>query len=196
MKTNKIIAVVACAAMLMSTAACGQKTKKAADSVANGPEKALVAYFSASETGNTRVLAKKVAEAAGADLYEITPDSLYTAADLDWTVEDSRSTIEMRDSTSRPAIKGTVENLADYNVVYVGFPVWWNSAPHVVNTFFETNDLSGKTIWLFGTSGGTTLAGALKDLKAAYPALDIKGAELLNGATQEQVADYVAKTRE
>ena len=131
--------------------------------------KALVTYFSAS--GVTRNAAKQVADIIGADLFEITPEQLYTDADLDWRDKQSRSTIEMNDKSSRPAIKdgGKVENLDQYDVVYVGFPIWWYTAPTIINTFIEANDFAGKTIVPFATSGGSSIDQACKDLKAAYP---------------------------
>lgn len=115
--------------------------------------KILVAYFSAS--GVTERLAKTVAKAVGGDLHEIVPAQPYTAADLDWTDKNSRSTREMRDKASRPAIANRVVNMAEYDTVYIGFPIWWYVAPTIVNTFLEGYDLSGKTIVPFATSGGS-----------------------------------------
>ena len=114
--------------------------------------KTLVAYFSVG--GTTREAAKKMAEAENADLYEIVPEVPYTAADLDWNNEKSRSTVEMKDLSCRPAIKGGVEDMAQYDVIFVGFPLWWNREPSIVDTFLEAYDLTGKTIVPFCTSGG------------------------------------------
>ena len=99
-------------------------------------KKTLVAYFSA--TGTTKAVAEQLKAAAGADLYEITPVEPYTDADLDWRNKQSRSSLEMKDKTSRPAIAGKLKNMKDYNVVYVGFPIWWNTCPTIINTFMET----------------------------------------------------------
>ena len=115
--------------------------------------KALVAYFSAS--GVTAKVASKLAEAAGADLFEIKPETPYTGADLNWQDRDSRSSVEMRDVSSRPAVSGIVENMAEYDVIFLGFPIWWYVAPHIINTFLEGYDMSGKRIILFATSGGS-----------------------------------------
>ena len=115
--------------------------------------KILVAYFSAG--GVTAELAKRLAEAAGADLHEIEPAEPYTDADLDWRNSRSRSTLEMQDKSSRPAVHGRVEHMADYNTVFVGFPIWWGIAPTIVNTFLESYDFSGKTVIPFATSGGS-----------------------------------------
>ena len=129
--------------------------------------KSLVAYFSAS--GVTAGLAKKLAEAAGADLFEITPVTSYSEADLNWHDKNSRSSVEMRDSSSRPTIKGTVQNIADYDTVFVGFPIWWYTAPTIVKTFLESADFSGKTIVPFATSGGSGIGNSAKDLQAVVP---------------------------
>ena len=109
--------------------------------------KALVVYYS--ETGTTEAIAKKISQATGADLYRIEPEQPYSAADLDWQDDNSRSTKEMNDRTARPAIKNGKVNLDSINTVYLGYPIWWDQAPRVVNTFIETNDLSGKRIITF-----------------------------------------------
>ena len=115
--------------------------------------KTLVAYFSAS--GTTEGVAKKVAEAAGADLFEIKPEVPYTNADLNWMDKKARSTVEMNDPSSRPATTGTVENMEQYDNVIIGFPIWWYVAPTIINTFLESYDFAGKKIALFATSGGS-----------------------------------------
>ena len=112
--------------------------------------KKLVAYFSCS--GVTKSVAQTLADAVGGDLYEITPAQPYTRADLNWMDQSSRSTVEMKDLNSRPAIAGKVENMADYDTVFVGFPIWWYVAPTIINTFLESYDFSGKTIVPFCTS--------------------------------------------
>ena len=113
----------------------------------------LVAYFSAS--GVTARLAKALASAIGADLHEIEPAVKYTAADLDWTNKKSRSSVEMNDKSFRPAIANQIENMEQYDVVYVGFPIWWYVAPTIINTFLESYNLEGKVIVPFATSGST-----------------------------------------
>ena len=127
----------------------------------------LVVYFSA--TGTTTAAAQRLAKEYAADMYEITPEVAYTAADLDWRDKTSRSTKEMRDRSSRPAIKGLCENMADYDTVWIGFPVWWYTAPTIVNTFIEAHDLGGKVLNVFATSGGSGVEGSANDLKKAYP---------------------------
>lgn len=134
----------------------------------------LVAYFSAS--GVTAKVAEKLSEAIGADLYAIEPEVPYTKADLDWMVKKSRSTIEMNNPASRPAITGKRDNMNDYDTVFVGFPIWWYVAPTIINTFLESYDLTGKTIIPFATSGGSDMG---KTNEKLLPSC--KGAKLLNG---------------
>ena len=116
-------------------------------------KRVLVAYFSC--TGTTARAARELAKAAGADLFEIKPAKPYTAADIDWTDKHSRSSREMADEHARPEIAGRVENMADYNTVFVGFPIWWYVAPRIIETFLESCDLTGKTVVPFFTSGGS-----------------------------------------
>ena len=124
--------------------------------------KKLVAYFSAS--GVTAKLAKNLAEAAGADIYEIRPEEPYTNADLNWQNKNSRSSVEMKDKSFRPSIADTDANIADYDTIFVGFPIWWYVAPTIINTFLEAYDFSGKTIILFATSGGSGMGNSAKEL--------------------------------
>ena len=140
--------------------------------------KTLVVYFSA--TGTTKAAAQRLAKQHNADLYEITPVQPYTAADLDWRDKSSRSTLEMKDKSSRPAIKGHCENIAQYDTVWIGFPVWWYTAPTIVNTFIEAHDLSGKVLNVFATSGGSTVTGSANDLRKAYPQYNWGESRLLN----------------
>ncbi len=121
--------------------------------------KKLVAYFSAS--GVSKKVAQLLAEAAGADLYEIVPEAPYTAADLDWTNKQSRSTLEMQDLSCRPAIGKDFPDMAQYDTVYIGFPVWWGREPSVIDTFIDAVDMCGKTVVPFCTSGGNDVDGAV-----------------------------------
>ncbi len=182
---------LAIAAMTMVLSACGQnkKTEQTQNTQEEKQMKTLVAYFSA--TGTTKALAEKVAAATGGDLYEIKPEVAYTAEDLDWTVKTSRSSVEMADKTSRPAIVKDLENIQDYGTVYIGFPVWWYTAPTIINTFIEAYDLSGKTVIFFATSGGSTVDKANAEFKAAYPSLNWKDGKVLNRASDEDVKAWV-----
>ena len=136
--------------------------------------KKLVAYFSAS--GVTASLAKNLAAAIGADLFEIEPVIRYAKADLDWTNKNSRSSVEMNDKSSRPAVAKKLGNMSEYDEVFVGFPIWWYIAPTIVNTFLEGYDLAGKTIIPFATSGGSGMGETNE-----YLANSCKGAKLVEG---------------
>ncbi|MBR3452796.1 MAG: NAD(P)H-dependent oxidoreductase [Muribaculaceae bacterium] len=168
---KKIAAMMVIALMLgacqnnqNNAASEGDTTTAAGDSVA---KTTLVAYFSASEAHITAQVAKTLAEATDADLFEIVPEQIYTTEDLDWHNDKSRSSVEMKDSTARPAVASKVENMAQYNTIYVGFPIWWYTAPRIVNTFLEQYDLTGKTIIPFATSGGSDMGKSGEDLKKA-----------------------------
>ena len=130
--------------------------------------KKLVAYFSAG--GTTKKAAEQLAEAAGADLYEIEPEVPYKKADLNWMDKNARSTVEMNDKSFRPAIKDTDAKAGDYDVIYLGFPIWWYVAPTIINTFLEKYDLSGKKIILFATSGGSGFGSTVDGLKPSVAA--------------------------
>lgn len=136
--------------------------------------KILVAYFSAS--GMTAKLAKTLADAVGADLHEIQPVQPYTTDDLNWNNKSSRSSKEMNDKSSRPAISNTVEDMAQYERIFVGFPIWWYTAPTIINTFLEQYDLTGKTVVPFATSGGSGMGNTNDDLRHSC-----KGANLIEG---------------
>ena len=138
--------------------------------------KILVAYFSAS--GETARLAKTLAGVTGGDLFEIRPQTAYTAADLDWNNAKSRSSVEMNDPKSRPAMAETPW-LAGYDTVFVGFPIWWYQAPRIIETFLESYDFSGKTVIPFATSGGSGVENAAAHLKELYPAADWRPGKLL-----------------
>ena len=147
-------------------------------------KKILVAYFSAS--GVTEKAAKKLAEAAGADLFEIRPAVPYTSADLDWMDKKSRSSVEMNNPASRPAIEGKIEDMEQYDVVFVGFPIWWYVAPTIINTFLESYDFSGKTIVPFATSGGSGMGKTNEKLAPSCPGATLLKGKMLNGPlTQE-----------
>ena len=145
--------------------------------------KILVAYFSAS--GVTANVAKMLAKAADADLYEIKPEIPYTQADLDWTDKKSRSSLEMNDPASRPAIAGTVSGMENYDTLFVGFPIWWYVAPTIINTFLESYDLSGKTIIPFATSGGSGMGKTNENLLPSCQGAVLLQGKMLNGSFSE-----------
>ena len=147
--------------------------------------KVLVAYFSA--TGTTGVVATKLAESINADCYEIVPAEPYTNADLDWRDENSRSSIEMKkEPHSRPAIGSVpIENMDEYDTIFVGYPVWWYLCPKLINTFLESYNLSGKTIVLFATSGGSGFGKSVESLEDSAPGARIVEGAILNGVKSE-----------
>ena len=151
--------------------------------------KKLVAYFSAS--GITRNVAKMVAEAAGADLYEITPKEAYTKADLNWMDKKSRSSVEMTDKKIRPEITDTDAKIAEYDEIFLGFPIWWYVAPTIINTFLEKYDFTGKKIVLFATSGGSGFGNTVKELQPSAPGARFVEGKLLNHANKKEIEELV-----
>lgn len=147
-------------------------------------KKMLVAYFSAS--GVTAKAAKKLAEVAGADLFEIRPAVPYTSADLNWMDKKSRSSVEMNDPAFRPAIAGKMEGMEQYDVVFVGFPIWWYVAPTIINTFLESYDFSGKTIVPFATSGGSGMGKTNERLAPSCPGATLLKGKMLNGSLSQE----------
>lgn len=145
----------------------------------NVMSKKLVAYFSAS--GVTAKAAKTLAEAAGADIYEIKPKVAYTGADLDWMNKKSRSSVEMNDPSSRPELADMAAGIDKYDVVFVGFPVWWYTAPSIIKTFLEAYDFGGKVVVPFATSGGSGLGKTSQTLQEVVPAASVREGKMMNG---------------
>ncbi|MBP3737502.1 MAG: NAD(P)H-dependent oxidoreductase [Muribaculaceae bacterium] len=184
------VAFMLMAIAAITLAACTSKGTENQNTQQNNTQmKTLVTYFSAS--GVTKAVAERIARLAGADLMEIEPAQRYTDADLDWRDSLSRSSVEMKDKNSRPALAQAKLNAADYDVVYVGFPIWWYTAPTIINTFMEANDLKGKTVIPFATSGGSTIDKACQDLKAAYPDVNWKPGRLLNNVTDQEIQQWI-----
>ena len=146
--------------------------------------KSLVAYFSAS--GVTEKVAKNLSNAIGADLFEIKPEQVYTKADLNWMDKKSRSSVEMNDRSSRPAIATKVENMGQYDAVFVGFPVWWYREPSIIDTFMETYDFSGKKVIPFCTSGGSGLGDTAKNLQELAPGAKVVDGKKFSPRTSEK----------
>ena len=144
--------------------------------------KTLIAYFSTS--GETARLAKTLAGVTGGDLFEIKPQTNYTAADLNWNDSSSRSTLEMKGDKSRPAMAGPAD-VAQYDVVFVGFPIWWYEAPHIIETFLESCDLSGKTVVPFATSGGSSMGKTAKILAPSCPGATVLDGKVLRASSSE-----------
>jgi len=143
-------------------------------------KRTLVTYFSAS--GVTARIAGQLANAIGADLYEIKPETPYTKADLNWMDKNARSTVEMKNKSFRPPLADRNVNISDYDTVFIGFPIWWYVAPTIINTFLEAHDFSGKRIVLFATSGGSSFGNTVQELRVSLPAdAELVEGKVLNG---------------
>lgn len=152
--------------------------------------KVLVAYFSA--TGTTEGVAEHIANGLNADIYEIVPEEPYTDADLDYNDNNSRTTIEMNDPDTRPAISGSVENMEQYTIVFIGYPIWWGEAPRIVSTFVESYDFSGKTIVPFCTSGGSGMGSSATNLEQLTSGAEwLSGKRLSGSDSQDTVMEWV-----
>mgnify|MGYP005916680835 CR=1 FL=1 len=151
--------------------------------------KKLVAYFSAS--GTTKRIAEMVAEAAGADLYEIEPTVPYTKADLNWMDKTSRSSVEMSDKKYRPEIMKKELDMSSYDEILLGFPIWWYVAPTIIHTFLEKYDFTGKKIVLFATSGGSGFGKTVQELQPSAPGAEIREGKLLNDGSKQAIENWV-----
>lgn len=188
----KLMKILTAAAMALALTACGSKakTETAPDSTAK-EQKTLVAYFSA--TGTTASVAKRLASFKGNNIVEIKPDTAYTVADLDWHNDKSRSSVEMHDPAARPVISVALDSIGTYDVVYIGYPIWWDLAPRQINTFIEKYDLKGKKIVPFATSGGSTIDNSVKVLRETYPDLDIADGHLIDPhATDNELLEILS----
>lgn len=190
MRLRKYLVVLLGAAVLPFTS-CGCKNKNMNMTMENNENKAIICYFSA--TGTTEAAAKRIAKITGADIHEIAPAVKYTSADLDWTDSLSRSYVEMHDRAIRPALKDSVTDLSEYSIVYIGYPNWWNTHPTIINTFIDNNNLKGKTIVPFMTSGGSDIVNSEKELKELYPDLTFGEGLLMNGKSDEEIKDWTSK---
>lgn len=153
-------------------------------------EKYLVTYFSA--TGSTKRLAENIADVLNADTFEIEPEIKYTKEDLKWPDKNNRSSREMRDKDFRPLVSKKLDNVEDYDKVLLGFPIWYYTAPTIINTFIEENNLSGKDVYVFVTSGATSVDKSFKDLKKSYPYINFVSGKRFNGSfNRNDVLDWV-----
>lgn len=177
--------VIVTAVLAFCLTACAQGNQKHKEM----DKKAIVVYFSA--TGTTKNVAEKLAAAVNADILEIELEQSYTEADLDWNDSQSRSSIEMNNPKSRPAVKAPSKSIAGYDVVFIGYPIWWDLAPMVVNTFIENNNLNGKTVVPFATSGGSGIRNSAAQLKKLYPKINWKEGKLLNSASEKAIGKWV-----
>lgn len=174
--------------MTMSFAACAQNNKR--EKNMQTEKKPLVVYFSA--TGTTARAARMIADVTGGTLCEIVPQQTYTSDDLDWNDKQSRSSVEMNNPDARPAVKDTKIDFAAYDVIFIGYPIWWNQAPRIINTFIESHDLKGKTLVPFATSGGSGINNSAEELKKTYPDLEWQKGKLLNGVSYDDIRSWVS----
>lgn len=201
---KKIFSILTACIMIFSLSACGNNTQTNESSVSQrnesssdisettqaSPTKTLIIYFSC--TGNTRKAAEEIKRLTDADVFEIIPKIPYTSEDLDYNNDNSRANREMNDAAARPEIEGTIDNLADYDTVFIGYPIWWGTMPKIINTLFDTYDFSDKTIIPFCTSGSSEIDTSVSAIKAEEP-----NANVLNGfrvSDISQVEEYIAKT--
>ena len=182
---NKIILTLT-AVMTLSFAAYAQNKGEKSMQAEN---KLLVVYFSA--TGTTAKVARTIADVTGGTLYEIVPQQAYTSKDLDWNDRQSRSSVEMNNPQARPALKDTKLDVTTYDVIFIGYPIWWDQAPRIINTFIDSHDLKGKTLVPFATSGGSGISNSVKELKRTYPDLEWQAGKLLNGAGRNTIQNWI-----
>lgn len=207
-KLSKIIVLIFSALLIFCLSACAsentsdnntkttpetQQSASTDENTDNAPasnSKILVAYFSC--TGNTENAAQKIATATGGDLYAITPAEPYTADDLRYNDDTTRATKEQHDASIRPALAGTVDNFQQYDVIFVGYPIWWDQAPRVINTFLESYDFSGKKVIPFCTSGGSTITNSANQLKSTYSNMNWLDGRLIGRSTsQDEIATWI-----
>lgn len=150
--------------------------------------KTLVVYFSA--TGNTKSVAEEIVRLTGADLYEIVPADPYTDEDLNYNNNDCRANQEMNDASARPAIGSEAIDISSYDTVFVGYPIWWYTAPRIINTFVESYDVAGKTLIPFATSGGSGIGRTVEQLKKLCPNANWKAGKIINGLSDQEFADW------
>ena len=174
--------IIAIGAALAATCTTGAQPKADKGEI-------LVAYFSA--TGTTAYAARTIAEVTGGTLHEIVPAVPYSGADLNWNDKDSRSSVEMKDPKARPAIQTPKADVEAYDVIFIGYPIWWDLAPRIINTFIESHNLKGKTVVPFATSGSSSITNSAATLKKDYPDLNWKAGKLLNRATEKTVSEWV-----
>ena len=187
---NKIFYLWVVLSMATTTFAQSAKTM---DKKESNP-KILVAYFSA--TGTTARAARTVANISGGELYTITPEKPYTDADLNWNDKKSRSSVEMNNPKARPALGGKKLDISNYDVIFIGYPIWWNLAPRIINTFIESQEWKGKIIIPFATSGSSSITNSVAQLKQSYPDFDWKEGKLLNRADENIIHTWIQKTTE
>lgn len=204
---KKIIAMMMVGVCMMALAACGKaeqqakKTTKTTPSQTESPTEEpktevkndnnkIVVYFSA--TGTTKAVAQKMANVLKTEALEIVPKEKYSSDDLDYSKDDCRANKEMKDENARPEIKNDLSKVAKYDTIYIGFPIWWGTAPRIIQTFFDSNDLSGKTVYLFCTSGGSGIEESVSDLQNAYKDANIvSGQRFAADVSESEISNWL-----
>ncbi len=204
---KKILSIILSAIMLVMLGACGNSggnnaapkqtateptAPAVADTSASNESKSIVIYFSA--TGTTKSFAETIAQTTGADVFEIVPSEPYTSEDLNYNNDNCRANQEMNDESARPAIVGSIENIDEYDTIFLGYPIWWGTMPRIINTFLDTYDLSGKTVMPFCTSGGSGIETSVSAIKDACPNADVKdGFRGESSTTSAQVEEWISR---
>lgn len=184
---KKIMTIMAMAGFFLFNS-CAAKNNENLKETKSGST-VLVAYFSAQ--GHTKALAEKISEVTAGELFEIVPEQPYTEDDLDGWNDSARGTCESKDRTTRPKVKSHVENFEKYDTIYLGFPIWWYTAPTIVNTFLEGYDTAGKVIIPFATSGGSEIGDTEKDLRVSASKAVFKPGKVMNNYGKEEVAEWI-----
>lgn len=192
---KKLLASILAVMLVMAMTSCsgGNSGASGGDQAAqqNTDDKSIVVYFSC--TGNTKAVAEEIAAQTGSDLQEIVPEEPYTEEELNYNDDSCRANVEMNDPESRPAISNTIENLSDYDTIYIGYPIWWGSLPRIMNTFFDTYDFSGKTIVPFCTSGSSSISQSVSVIREAEPEAQIKEGLQVSSAGADDSSDEVSR---
>lgn len=203
---KKLLSIILSAFMIITLGACGntgenntapiQEEETSAPTMPDQTEtttdgsKNLVVYFSA--TGTTKALAETIAETTDADIFEIVPEEPYTNDDLNYNNDNCRANLEMNDENARPAIAESIENIDEYDTIYIGYPIWWGTMPRIINTFLDTYDLSGKTIMPFCTSGGSGVGTSVSAIRNSCPNADVKdGFRGSASTTNTQIEEWI-----
>lgn len=187
--------------LMLALAGCGSSsadstseeiTQSQTESVTEDTEiNTAVIYFSA--TGNTEAVAELIAAQTGADIFEIIPETEYTDDDLNYSDDSCRANQEMDDENARPAISSDLSAVSEYDVIYLGYPIWWGTAPRIIQTFLESYDLSQATVYTFCTSGGSGIEGSVSDLQSLYPNINIVSGKRFSGASEEDVQEWLGE---
>jgi flavodoxin len=192
---KKLLASILAVMLVMAMTSCsgGNSGASGGDQAAqqNTDDKSIVVYFSC--TGNTKAVAEEIAAQTGSDLHEIVPEEPYTEEDLNYNDDNCRANAEMNDPESRPAISNTIENLSDYDTIYIGYPIWWGSLPRIMNTFFDTYDFSGKTIVPFCTSGSSSISQSVSVIREAEPEAQVKEGLQVSSSGADDSSDEVSR---